>query len=223
MTTRTVAGHAYRALVAAGGLGLIVTVIFTFTVPHLYGSALAQAWAWGAVAPLYLVGLLAVIVRPDHLSARWLGAAGSLLAVETLLRRVMQLGEVGVPWSVAGTVAFHVATLATAAAIASVLVVFPDDQYRYRYQRRALWVIWLYPPVISALLLVSQRSLYFGPTWTAVDDANPLSVPDLSGFGTIAETGFRWRVVLWAVGVAAMVVRYRHASLAARRHIRWPL
>src|SRR5918993_1215950 len=186
MAHPAVAGYTYRALVAAGGACLVVTGVLAFAVPHLYGSAVAQAWAWGAVAPLYLVGLVAVMVRPDHLSARWLGAAGSLLAIETAVRRVMQVGEVTAPWSVVGTVAFHVATLATAAAIASVLVVFPDDQYRYRYQRRALWVIWLYPPVISALLLVSQRSLYFGPTWTAVDDANPLSVPDLSGFGTIA-------------------------------------
>src|SRR5918994_3804263 len=99
MTTRMVAGHAFRGLVAAGGLGLIVTVVFSFTVPHLYGSALAQAWALGAVAPLYLVGLLAVIVRPDHLSARWLGAAGSLVAVETVGRRLISLvDEVSAAW-----------------------------------------------------------------------------------------------------------------------------
>src|SRR5918993_211169 len=216
MAHPAVAGYTYRALVAAGGACLIVTGVLAFAVPHLYGSAVAQAWAWGAVAPLYLVGLVAVMVRPDHLSARWLGAAGSLLAIETAVRRVMQVGEVGIPWSVAGTVVFHVATLATAAGIASVLVVFPDDQYRSLSGGGGGGVMCLSPPLISALLLVSQRSLYFGPTWTDVDDTNPLFVSGLSGFGTIAETGFRWRVVLWAVGVAAMVVRYWHASLGAR-------
>lgn len=223
MTTRTVTGHAYRVLVAAGGICLIVTVVFTFTVPHLYGSALAQAWAWGAVAPLYLVGLLAVLTRPDHLSARWLGAAGSLLAVETVARRVMQLGEVGVPWSVVGSVVLHVATLATTAAIASVLVVFPDDQYRYPYQRRVLRAIWLYPVVVPALLLAGQPSLYIPATWTGVDDINPAFVPGLAPLGTAAEVAFDWRVVLWTVGVAAMIVRYRGTEPVARRQFRWPL
>jgi signal transduction histidine kinase len=223
MTTRPVAGYAYRALVAAGGLSLIVTVVFTFTVPHLYGSALAQAWAWGAVAPLYLVGLLAVLVRPDHLSARWLGAAGSLLAVETVVRRVMQLGEVGVPWSVVATVALHATTLATAAAIASVLVVFPDDHYRYPYQRRVLRALWLYPVVVPVLLLVGRPSLYFPATWTGVDDSNPAFIPGLAALGTVGEVALDWRVVLWAVGVAAMVVRYRGTEPAARRPFRWPL
>jgi signal transduction histidine kinase len=224
MTTRTVGGHAYRTLVAAGGVGLIVTIVFTFTVPHLYGSALAQAWAWGAVAPLYLVGLLAVIVRPDHLSARWLGAAGSLLAVETVARRVMQLGEVDVPWSVAGTFAVQVANLSTTAAIASVLIVFPDDHYRYPYQRRVLRTIWIAPLLVPVLLLLSQPTLYFAPTWTGVDDTNPAFVPGLSPFGSLAETAYQWQYVgLWGVGVVAMVVRYHRASPDARRQFRWPL
>jgi signal transduction histidine kinase len=223
MAHAAVAGYAYRALIATGGACLVVTGVLAFTVPHLYGSAVAQAWVWGAVAPLYLVGLVAVVVRPDHLSARWLGAGGSLIAIETAIRRVMQAGEVTDPWSVVGTVAFHVATLATAAAIASVVVVFPDDRYRYRYQQRVLWAIWLYPMVVPALLLASRPSLYFGPTWVDVDDTNPLFVPALSGFGTTAEAAFRWRVVLWAIGVAAMVIRYRRSSLAARRQFRWPL
>lgn len=214
---------AFRALVAAGGASLAVSIVFAFTVPHLYGSTTAQAWAWGAVCPLYLVGLLAVIARPDHLSARWLGAAGSLLAIETAVRRVMQLGDVAAPWSVVGAVALHVTTLATTAAIASVLVVFPDDHYRYPYQRRVLQVIWLYPVVVTVLLLVSLPSLYIPPTWTGVQEANPVFVSGLAPLGGVAETAFQWRVVLWAVGIVAMVVRYRRSPLDARRPFRSPL
>jgi signal transduction histidine kinase len=224
MAIEAVARYAYRALVAMGGASLIATLVLAFTLPHLYGSALAQAWAWGAVAPLYLVGLLAVLVRPDHLSARWLGAAGSLLAVETVVRRVMQLGEVGVPWSVAGTVAVQVANLSTTAAIASVLIVFPDDHYRYPYQRRVLRTIWIAPALVPVFLLVSQPSLYFAPTWIGVDDTNPAFVPGLSPLSSLAETAFQWQyVALWAVGVVAMVVRYHRVSPDARRQFRWPL
>lgn len=219
-----VASYAYRSLVAAGGVGLTAVVVLAFTLPHTYGSTVVHAWAWGAVAPLYLVGLLAVIVRPDHLSARWLGAAGSLIAIETVARRLLpQLSDVSAGWWVANAVFLQVAILATAAAIASVLVVFPDDHTRYPYQKQVLWAIWLFVAVVPAALLVSQPSLHFFPSWSGPDLTNPVFVSGLAPLGAVAEIAYNWRVVLWAVGVVAMVVRFRRASHEASRQFRWPL
>jgi len=224
MAHARVAGHAYRALVGSGGVCLVTIGVLAFTLPHLHGSTVAHAWVWGAVAPLYLVGLLAVIMRPDHLSARWLGAAGALMAIETLGRRLMSLvGDVGIAWWVVGSVGLQVAVLATAAAIASVLVVFPDEHHRYPYQRRVLWVIWLYPVVVPALLLVSTPSLYLPMAGGGPEIANPLFTSARSWLGTAAEGAFHWRVVLWAIGAAAMVVRHHRASPGARRRFGWPL
>ncbi len=224
MAKAALAGYAYRALVAAGAVCLLVTGVLAFMMPHLYGSTIAQAWAWGAVAPLYFVGLLAVLAHPDHLSARWLAAAGSLIAIETVARRLLpQLGDVGVGWWAAGALVLQVTILATAAAIASVLVVFPDDNYRYPYQRRVLLALWLFVAVVPATLLVSRPRLLFFPSWTGPDVVNPVFVSGLAPPGVLAEVAYNWRVVLWAVGVVAMVVRYRRASPDARRQFRWPL
>jgi signal transduction histidine kinase len=224
MTIQAVPRHAYRVLVAAGGACTVLTAVLAFTLEHPYGSTVVQAWAWGAVAPLYLVGLLAVIVRPDHLSARWLGAAGSLIAIETAGRRLLpQLGDLNAGWWLANATFLQVAILATAASIASVLVVFPDDHYRYRYQKRVLLAIWLFVAVVPATLLVSRPSLHFFPSWAGPDVVNPVYVAFLAPLGGVAEVAYNWRVVLWAAGAAAMVVRYRRASPGARRQFRWPL
>ena len=224
MAIRAVPLCAYRALVAAGGACAVVAVVLAFTLGHPYGSTVVLAWAWGAMAPLYLVGLLAVIVRPDHPSARWLGAAGSLIAIETVARRLLpQLGDLGAGWWVASATFLQVAILATAASVASVLVVFPDDHYRYPYQKRVLLAIWLLVAVVPATLLVSRPSLHFFPSWAGPDVVNPAFVAILASLGGVAEVAYNWRVVLWAVGAAAMVVRYRRASPGARRQFRWPL
>ena len=211
-------------LLAAGGVGLLVTIGAAFAVPHPLGSDVAHAWAWAAVAPLYLVGLLAAVKRPDHLSARWLGAAGSLVAVETVARRLLpQLSDASASWWVAGGVFLQVAVLATTAAIASVLVVFPDGHYRYRYQQRVLWGIWLFVAILPLTLLVSESWLYFPPSWFGPEVANPLFVSALSPLSGVAESAFHWRVVLWVAGSAAMLTRYRGALPEDRRQFRWPL
>jgi hypothetical protein len=132
--------HGYRALLLAGGIGVAASVILAFALPHELGSTVAHTWVWGVVVPTYLVGAFAAALCPDHLSARWLGAAGSLMAIETVARRLMPLvDDVAAGWWVVGSIVTQVAVLATTASIASVLVVFPDDEYRYPYQRRVLW------------------------------------------------------------------------------------
>jgi hypothetical protein len=141
------------------------------------------------MAPLYLVGLLAVIVRPDHPSARWLGAAGSLIAIETVARRLLpQLGDLGAGWWVASATFLQVAILATAASVASVLVVFPDDHYRYPYQKRVLLAIWLLVAVVPATLLVSRPSLHFFPSWAGPDVVNPAFVAILASLAVLRRS-----------------------------------
>jgi signal transduction histidine kinase len=216
--------HGCRVLVVIGGVAVVVAVMFAFAVPHPHGSIVAHAWVWGVVVPSYLVGALAVAVRPGHLSARWLGAAGSLVAIETVARRSMPLvGDVAAGWWTSGSVVLQLAVLATTAAIASVLVVFPDDDYRYRYQRTVLRAIWLVVAAMPLMLTVSRPSLFFPPSWFGPEVPNPMFVSGLSPLAAVAERAFHWRVGLWAAGVVAMLVRYRRASARVRQQFMWPL
>jgi signal transduction histidine kinase len=214
----------YRALLLTGGACVAASVVLAFALPHELGSTVAHTWVWGVVVPTYLVGAFAVALCPDHLSARWLGAAGSLMAIETVARRLMPLvDDVAAGWWVVGSIVTQVAVLATTAAIASVLVVFPDDEYRYPYQRRVLWGVWLAAAAVPVMLLIGGPSLFFQPTWFRPEVTNPLFVSALSPLAAAAEGAFHWRVALWAAGVAAMVVRYRRATLQARQRFMWPL
>jgi signal transduction histidine kinase len=218
------ARHGYRVLLLAGGVSAIAVVVLAFAVPHALGTTVAHTWIWGVVVPSYLVGAFAVAVRPDHLSARWLGAAGSLMAIETVARRLMPLvDDVAAGWWVLGSIVTQMAVLATTASVASVLVMFPDEEFRYPYQRRVMRAIWLAAAVIPLMLLVGGRSLFFAPSWFRPEVANPLFVSALSPLAAVAETAFDWRVALWAAGAAAMVVRYRRATPQERQQFMWPL
>jgi signal transduction histidine kinase len=213
-----------RALLAVGGISMITAVVLAFAVPHPLGATVAHTWVWAAVVPAYAVGAFAVLMRQDHVSARWLARAGSLQAVETVARRLAPLvGDVETAWWVAESVLLQAATLATAAAIASVLVVFPDESYRYPYQRRALHGIWLAVAVVPLMLVVSEPSLFFPPAWFGPAVANPLYVSWLDPLRNVAETVFSWRAILWVAGSTAMVVRYLRATPDVRRHFTGPL
>jgi signal transduction histidine kinase len=216
--------HGYRALLLAGGIGVAASVILAFALPHELGSTVAHTWVWGVVVPTYLVGAFAAALCPDHLSARWLGVAGSLMAIETVARRLMPLvDDVAAGWWVVGSIVTQVAVLATTASIASVLVVFPDDEYRYPYQRRVLWGVWLAAAAIPPTLLFGGASLFFAPSWFRPDVTNPLFLSVLSPLAAVAEAAFDWRVALWAAGAAAMVVRYGRATPRERQQFMWPL
>lgn len=214
-----------RVLLAVGGISLAASIVVLFTVPYPRGAIFAHAWVWGAVVPGYLVGAFAVTMRPDHLSAIWLARAGSLLAIETVARRLIPLaGDLEVAWWVAGSVVLQAAPLATTAAVASVLIVFPDPSYRYPYQRWVLWGAWLAAAAVLSMLAVSQPSPLFPPmAWSGPAVTNPLHVSWLEPLGAVAETAISWRTTLWAAGAAAMVLRYRRASPDVRRQFRWPL
>jgi signal transduction histidine kinase len=213
-----------RLLMVLGGLGLVAAAVFAFKTPHPLGPAVTHGWVWGVVAPAYLVGAFAVWVRPNHLSARWLGAMGALVAIETAIRRLLPLSEsLDTGWWVAGSILFQAATVATTASIASLLVVFPDDELRYAYQRRVLAGIWLTAAAIPLLLLFSSESLFVPPWWAGAGVANPLYVGWLASMDRIAVQAFELREMMWGAGLVAMVVRYRRSAPNARRRFMWPL
>jgi len=218
------ARHSSRLLTVLGGFGLVAAAVLAFKTPHPLGSAVTHGWVWGVAAPAYLVGAFAVWVRPNHLSARWLGAMGSLVAIETAIRRLLPLSEsMETGWWVAGSVLFQAATLATTASLASLLVVFPDDELRYSYQRRVLAGIWLTATAIPMFLLFSTQSLYVPPWWSGSAIANPLYIAWLAPMDGIAVQAFGMREMIWGAGLVAMVVRYRRAAPNSRRRFVWPL
>ncbi len=225
MAIGAVTHYAYRALVAAGGVAVVLAIVLAFVREHPLGPTAAHAWVWGAVVPTYVVGVFALAVRPNHLVARWLGAMGSLLALQTAgnnsLGLIHDLPD-GV-WA-ASSLGLHLVTMATVASIASLLTVFPDDRYQHRYQRHLVWTVWSLAFVLPLLLALSHRVLLFTPlVWPRPEVENPLYLPALEPLSDVAATAFHWRVAPWLVGAVAMAVRYRLASRTDRLRFKWPL
>ena len=218
------ARYGYWVLVAVGSIGLVISTVLAFTAPHPLGSIAPIAWVAGAVLPTYLLGAFALAMRPDQLAARWLAVLGSLIALQTAGTRLLPLLDGGGGWLLAAATLQQSVTLSTSAALASLLIVFPDTGYRHRYQRLILYGIWTVPVVVPMVLVLAGRFVFFSTLASpGTQVTNPLFVPALAPLAPVAATVFRWRATVALAGVVVMVLRYRTADAEARRTFRWPL
>ena len=219
------ARYGYWVLVAVGGIGLVVASVLAFTVPHPLGAVAPFAWVAGVVLPAYLVGVFALSVRPDQLAARWLAVHGSLVALQAAGTRALPMfAGAADGWLLAAATLQQFVTLATSAALASVLIVFPDTRYRHRYQRTTLYVLWSLALVVPLVLMLSSPDAHF--TLVASPGrqvSNPLFIAALAPLAPVVQTLFRWRTTMTLVGVTIMLLRYRTADSEARGTFRWPL
>lgn len=215
----------YWVLVAVGSIGLVVATVLAFTAPHPLGPVAPIAWVAGAVLPTYLLGAFALAMRPDQLAARWLAVLGSLIALQTAGTRMLpMLDDLGVGWLLTAATVQQFVTLGTSAALATVLIVFPDTDYRRRYQRHTVQAVWAVVAIVPLVLLLSERNVVFSMLASpAAEVTNPLFVTALAPLAPLAHTVFRWRAAIVLLGVGVMVLRYRSADDEARQTFRWPL
>ena len=218
----------YRIWVlAAIGLGAASAALLTPASVHVDASPVA-VWTWqlALMVPLYAIGISALALRPTHVTARWMAAAGSWLALATAANRTVPLMvlDAGPVWLLVANALQVGCMLATVASLVSSLIAFPDAAYQHAWQRRSIRLVWVVPPAITLLWVVAQPEVVAGAvSWPLRSVANPAAVPALETLAPVADAAVGGRSLLWVVGGAALAHRWRRSTSTVREQLKWPL
>lgn len=180
------------------------------------------------IAPFFLVAAFTFWRRPLHPVARRLLVQGACSII------ALGLGEIlSVLWLTAGpkpwywliAVAGQVAELGGVAGGISLAAVFPDGQYRRRFERWIVFAVVVQLVALPAFLLLSTRTVAYDPfmVWARPSIPSPVYLPGLAWLGHGA-TDFYNSVFLWVVvGVGLFVSRYRRAPHELKVLFKWPV
>lgn len=212
---------------AAIGLVAAVASLLTPASAHVADVRVA-IWAWqlGLMVPLYAIGVGALALRPAHATARWLAAAGAWVAIATASTRTVALATVDAttPGLLVANLLQVFTMLAAAAALTSVLIAFPDERYRYVWQRRLVRSVWAVPITTTVLWGLAQPTVRSGSVALPRDlDTNPAAMDVLEPLAWVAETVVDGRSVLWVVGGVALAYRWQRSTSTVRQQLSWPL
>lgn len=169
----------------------------------------------------YLTGAVAFIAAGRNRAARWLLAAITL----ALLGKVVGYSPFARPdtsWALVvldesiGWLAYW--------SVLSVLAVFPDGTFHRFYERLVVvGALVILAPLhvlqLAGLPVLTTHQL----VWAAERAPNPFYVGHLQWVAPVAATLINNGGVLLLVGLALLILRYRHFGPEERRQIRWPL
>lgn len=220
----SVAGIRNRTLLATGGVCLVLAL----ATPASDGDGSAAAiWLWhiGAMVPAYAIGLAALWLQPGNASAGWLVAVGAWLAIATAATRTLPqvLLDAGVHAHLASNVVQVGAMLATATALACLLVVFPDAAPGEAWRRRLVRALWALPGIGALLWVVARPEVAVGAVaWPTGALPNPAFIAPLARLAPLAESMVNARSWIWTIGALALLTRWRSATSRVRSQLKWP-
>jgi signal transduction histidine kinase len=201
------------ALAVAGGLGAALALV-GMPAGAGYGGlpavVLALLW-WGS-------GVVATRARPDHLSARLLLAVGAThlaaFGVTIMIGLMDSPDPTWAAWAV-GLLANTTYALGFAA-LATLLVVFPDAHLRRRSQRvMTVASVGAAAGATALYALTAPSQELAGEVAVPAPPPLPIGSSELDLFGLV--------MLLVVVGLISLVVRTRRAQGEARRQLMWPL
>lgn len=223
---RTVTIALYWALAAFAGAATVATAIGDYAI----GGSAAQH-AGGATViylPFYAAGAFAFWKRPDHLAARRLLLAASLLGLIPAagnLISVLFLARGPFPGLWLANTIDKAIGIAFFAAVLALFAIFPDGQYQRPYER---WIVrfWVaLVPTVPLLELVSHAHLYFNHwmVWANPTLPNPFYVPALAALNPVLEQLDDQTLGPFVLAAGLVALRYRRFPAEQRRQIKWPL
>jgi signal transduction histidine kinase len=165
---------------------------------------------------------------PAHPVARRLTVFAVLMACSFPLGSAISAadGRLGTGWRAVGLWGLQLLDAGQWAAMVAICAVFPDGRYTRGLERRLVRVTGWGVPVVGLVELAGARRItYSGPAiWSDKEDVrNPVAIDGLHFAGTVAAGLLQAGLLLLAVGVALLVLRYRHFDAGRRRQITWPL
>lgn len=209
-----------------GGLCLLFTFVYSVYRPtgDVFGH---YFWMLGVVAPLYVVAVWLVRLRPEHPQAqRMLLAATGFTAGAALEAFAASAGDPR-DWSWAWLLnLLHLETsmLATSAS-GALMASYPDGRVERRWHRVAVRVIWwqmtlpLLVHLSSPDVALSPYLFDHRPGTSSVRLESPLFVPALEPVGPVLEAVLTaWAAAL--LGVVVLLARLVRADAATRHRMR---
>jgi len=178
--------------------------------------------------PFYAAAAFAFWKRPDHVAARRLLLAASLLGLTPALGNlisVVYLTRGAFPWLWLANTLDKAVGIAFFAAVLALFAVFPDGRYQRPYER---WIVraWIaLVPTVPVLELFSHARLCFNHwmVWADPSLANPFYVPALSALNPVLEQLDDQTLLPFMIAGVLVAVRYRRFPTEQRRQIKWPL
>ena len=205
---------------------LIGAAAITVTVPVvLIGNSAVKELPWIVGTVIFLAAAALVLRRRQEAAiGAWFAAAAGLVAmVQALDGIVLRVGATADPVPLAWLLLlYHLVSAVAGIVLAHLFGLFPDGQPRRRYERlvlRSLWLLLLLP----LITFVARPTLLFPSYHQLPDVTNPYHVPVLAPIGAVAGMGVVFLQGTFIVGAALLVPRYRRASSATQRRIRWLL
>jgi signal transduction histidine kinase len=211
-------------LALSGALALLATP----AVGAVVGHPLAAARSAPQVTAYLLFGALAFGQRPDNRAARRLLWYGVLQPWFNLLGVAYSayLVGLGTPrWAWLAVVLLQALDFVLYAVEFALIAVFPDGQYRRRFERRLVVAVASAAPVLVVMqLLGSARLTTTAFVWQdRVQADNPLAMGSLAWLGSVASVAIQAGVLTLLLGVVLLIRHYRSADPQQRRQIAWPL
>ena len=211
---------------AAAPLLLIGAAAITVTVPVvLIGNAAVKELPWVLGTVVFLAAAALVLRRrPEAAIGAWFAASAGLVAlVQTLDGIVLRVGTTADPVPLAWLMLlYHLVSALAGIVLAHLFGLFPDGQVRRRYERVVLRSLW-WVLALPLIAFISRPTLLIPSYHQLPDVANPYHVSGLGPVGEVAGTGVVLLQGIFIVGAALLVPRYRRASTADQRRIRWLL
>ncbi|MGH3383643.1 MAG: ATP-binding protein [Nocardioidaceae bacterium] len=220
MAARTWPSAALIALGAVGAAAYGVAVV-ALEPPR------PQNYAWGLLflGPLYAVGVLAYVRRPDLPIARLLLLGGSswiaLSGFSHLTFAVVGRAPASAVW--AGAAVSTVLGVVAGATAVMFFALYPDGRPRRRFERWFLAVLWLAASVSVGTRLLSAEVLTLDVEYDSARVANVAQVAALHPLAGVADAIDSVFGAVFPAVFVLLAVRYRWAGSQARRQIRWLL
>ncbi|WIX85709.1 sensor histidine kinase [Amycolatopsis sp. DG1A-15b] len=191
--------RAMWVLAVAGAVSVLATVVLALLEPGMS----AVPFALGIPFSYFMIGMFVWWRAPQHLVARRMLATSTLVAVlvldATVERTVERLGgaaeEVLPRWALISMPIGDAVFGLVVVMVIGLIALLPDGRYRFAYERVALRVLWLLPPLYALNRLPGLPKLF----------------------------PFPWGNWLLLLGPVLLVVRYVRLPRAERRKVRWLL